>query len=104
MQRTVDRPRAEGRLSSLEDFLRVVGKVRDRNHGLFLVPPRPPDATVENHGSIYLVRPHTTDAEQWIEDNVLDDAQWFGSALIVEHRYIEALVAGMRPMGWWYAN
>lgn len=106
LQKIVDRLKAEGRLPSMEAFLtewtKVVDKYRSRveNHGLFLVPPRPPDVTVENHGSIYLVRPRTTQAQAWIDDNVQGYyAYWIGDTLIVEHRYIEALVAGMREEG-----
>lgn len=54
-----------------------------------------PDVQVINQGSIVLVKPLTTAAEAWIDDNVQDDAQWFGKALVVEPRYIAYLVEGM---------
>jgi hypothetical protein len=57
------------------------------------------DALVSGHGSIYLVRPVSEAAETWIDDNVQDDAQWFGHSLAVEHRYILDLIDGMQASG-----
>ncbi len=57
------------------------------------------DATVENHGSLCLVRPVTDAARDWIRDNVQEDAQYLGLALAVEPRYIGALVDGMTAAG-----
>ena len=58
-----------------------------------------PDVQVENHGTIFLVRALSTFAANWIEEHVSDDGQFFGGALLVEHRYIADLVAGMREAG-----
>lgn len=57
------------------------------------------DISVENHGSICLVRTHTRAGRSWIKDNVQDDAQYLGDALAVEPRYLDNLVAGMRADG-----
>jgi len=58
------------------------------------------DVIVWNGGSgLMLVRPVTDRAEQWIKENVQEDAQWYGPALVVEWRYLEALVDGMRADG-----
>ena len=57
------------------------------------------DATVENHGSLALVRPHTRAARDWIRDNVEDTAHYFGAALAVEPRYVASLVEGMTAAG-----
>lgn len=57
------------------------------------------DAFVENHGTVALVRPVSDLARGWIEDNVGDDAQFFGGALAVEPRYVEELVEGMLADG-----
>jgi hypothetical protein len=53
------------------------------------------DVSVENHGSIVLFRPLTPKASAWIDENVQDDAQYFGSALVVEPRYAGDLAQGM---------
>ena len=58
-----------------------------------------PDAYVENHGSIMLVRPTTSAATEWIEEHVSEEAMFFGSALVVEPRYVENLVGGMTEAG-----
>jgi hypothetical protein len=58
-----------------------------------------PDFEVENHGTIYLLRPKTDAARTWIEENIGEDAQTFGEAVVVEHRYIADIVAGIREEG-----
>jgi hypothetical protein len=57
------------------------------------------DAFVENHFSIFLVRPVSSAATEWLRENVAEDSQWFGGALVVEHRYISDLVEGMKLHG-----
>jgi hypothetical protein len=118
MQKTVDRLRAEGRLPGIIEFLQAVGRVRDKyrskilekrpsvgqnsnrtNQGLFLVRSHAPDAIVANHGSLFLVRPQTAAAENWLNNNTSDEAVWFGAAPFVEPRYIEDVVVGMREAG-----
>lgn len=53
------------------------------------------DFRVENHGSVFLLRPLTVRAHDWIVAHVADDALWFGRALVVEPRYVENIVDGM---------
>jgi len=53
--------------------------------------------TVENHGTILLVRPLTNDVRDWLELHTA--GQWFGGALVVEHRYVDELVSGMITEG-----
>jgi hypothetical protein len=50
---------------------------------------------VEDHGSIVLIRPLTSDVKAWLEANVNPDAQWFGRALVIEHRYAEDLALAL---------
>lgn len=57
------------------------------------------DVTVEGGGSIFLFRPHTDAARDWIEQHVQDDAQWIGGGLVVEHRYAHDLADGMLQDG-----
>jgi hypothetical protein len=59
-----------------------------------------PDFIIENHGSVFLVRPTNEGAVQHLRENVQGDASWFGDALAVEHRFIENLVAQLREEGW----
>ena len=58
-----------------------------------------PDVLIRNEGTVFLLCPLTPAAKQWIEDNVQPDAQWFGQALVVEHRYVLGLLMGMRDAG-----
>lgn len=53
------------------------------------------DIETEDHGSIILFRPLTPEAEEWIEEHVQDDAQWWSGALAVEVNYADDLLTGM---------
>jgi hypothetical protein len=52
-----------------------------------------PDISIENHGTIFLFRLNTQAATEWVEEHVQSDAQFFGDALVVEHRYARDLAA-----------
>jgi hypothetical protein len=54
------------------------------------------DFTVENHGSIFLLQPLTSEAQAWIDGFIPEDAQYLGSAVSVEHRYIFDIVDGIQ--------
>ncbi len=54
-----------------------------------------PDLRVENHLSLFLLWPLTDRAGVWIEENVSEDRLWFGTALVVEPRYVTTLIEGM---------
>lgn len=55
---------------------------------------------VRNEGTIFLVEPLDHHAKLWLEENVdLEDAQLFGNALAVEHRYAYDLVGGIFDAG-----
>lgn len=53
------------------------------------------DVELEFHGTINLLRPLSPQAASWIDENIADEAQWFGGALAVEPRYCPVIVAGM---------
>jgi len=57
------------------------------------------DFTVEDHGSIFLVRPLSDSAKEWINENIGYDAHFLGTALVVEHRYITNIIEGMAKAG-----
>jgi hypothetical protein len=59
------------------------------------VDPDYVDVSVENHGSVFLFRLHTSAAREWVNDNVASDAMFFGDALAVEHRFAASVAAGM---------
>jgi hypothetical protein len=58
-----------------------------------------PDILVHNEGTLFLFRPLTVRAKSWIDENVQPDAQCFGAALVVEHRYALRLAQGMKDAG-----
>jgi hypothetical protein len=55
------------------------------------------DITITNEESIFTFRPNTAEGQQWLEDHT--DGQWFGGALIVEHRYARDLAQGCLDAG-----
>jgi hypothetical protein len=57
-----------------------------------------PDVLVRNEGTIFVFCPLTAEAKLWISEHV-HDALWFGSALVVEHRYGWGLAQGMKDAG-----
>ena len=54
-----------------------------------------PDFTLRDEGSLFLLRPNTDEAVMWCESFVEPEAQWFGGALVVEPRYVEAIALGI---------
>jgi hypothetical protein len=42
------------------------------------------DFVVENHGTIFLLRPITDAAKDWIDQHLPEDSQRFGDAVVVE--------------------
>lgn len=51
-----------------------------------------PDFTVENHISVFLLRPNTVAARKWVTDHIPSDALMWGDALVIEPRYIADIV------------
>lgn len=49
--------------------------------------------------SIYLVTPCTKRAHLWVGIHIPEDSLWFGGSLIVEWRFVDALVAGIEGDG-----
>ena len=51
------------------------------------------DLAIQNHGTFFLFHPLTDAARAWIGEHFTnrDDAQFFGHALVVEHRYAREL-------------
>jgi len=60
-----------------------------------------PDFIVENHGSIFLLRPQNERAVAWADEHIGSENgfQPYWPTVVVEHRYIAAIVAGIRNDG-----
>jgi hypothetical protein len=54
----------------------------------------PVDVQVEKHGTIFLLRPLTDVAHDWVDEHLPTDAIWWCGAIVVEHRYIGPIVGG----------
>ena len=52
------------------------------------------DFLVSDHGTIFLLSPVTKAATEWADEHLPEDAMHFGSAIVVEHRFISAVVRG----------
>mgnify|MGYP003136241576 CR=1 FL=1 len=62
------------------------------------------DVSVFIDESIAIVTPESRSARVWIDEHVVGDLneeplQWIGGGLVVEPRYLDALVAGMKAAG-----
>jgi len=57
------------------------------------------DFTIADHGTILLFRPTNDAAKAWLDEVTPEDALHYGGALVVEHRYAENLLAGIREAG-----
>ena len=57
------------------------------------------DYTVENKGTLLLLRSLNPHAYDWLVAHTDPEAHWFGRALVVEHGYIEDFVERLRADG-----
>jgi hypothetical protein len=61
--------------------------------------PAPPDFVLENHGSIFLLRLISPAAFTWIEEHLPADRLTFGNAVVIEPRYVSAILHGLQDDG-----
>lgn len=55
--------------------------------------------SIENHGSIILVRPLTAAAKAWLKETAPDDAQFLGNAMAVEPRCLDGVLDAIADAG-----
>ena len=58
-----------------------------------------PDFTVQNEFTLFLLRPHTPAAQTWIDANLASDHMMFGGAVVIESRYLDDIINGVRTDG-----
>jgi hypothetical protein len=59
-----------------------------------------PDLLVENHNSVFLLRPNTPAGQTWLQENVIgEETQLFGNAVVCEPRYVADIIFGARGEG-----
>jgi hypothetical protein len=57
------------------------------------------DFTVQNEGSIVILYPHGHAAQEWIEEHIPEDAQRWGTGIVIEPRYLDPIIDGIRDAG-----
>jgi len=57
------------------------------------------DFLCENHGSIFLLRPVSPASFDWIESHLPSDRTTFGNAVVIESRYVWAILTGLQDDG-----
>lgn len=57
------------------------------------------DFSVTNCGSLFLVHPLTKAARAWLDETAPEDAQFMGTAMAVEPRYLEGVREAAREAG-----
>ena len=59
------------------------------------------DFAVENHGSIFLLRPLSENARAWAEGNIGQQSgyQPYWPTIIIEHRYVQLILEGAQRDG-----
>ena len=61
---------------------------------------RTPDVLVANAGTVFVFTPLTARAREWFVENVQSEPwQWFGNALVVEHRFAWGMGQGLKDAG-----
>ena len=61
--------------------------------------PTQSDFICENHGSIFLLRPVSPAAFEWIESHLCSDRQTFGNAVAIETRFVWPIILGIQDDG-----
>lgn len=57
------------------------------------------DFTIEAHGSLFLLIPHTQEARELVSEKIVDDPLTWAGGIVVEQNYIIDLVSGLREEG-----
>lgn len=55
----------------------------------------PPDFTIADHGSLWLLFPQTDAAKAWAREHIDPNALAFGKSVVIEPRYVEDIVTGI---------
>jgi hypothetical protein len=63
--------------------------------------PSSPDFVIENHGSIFLIKPLTPSATSWVEEHIGQDNgyQPYFPTIVVEHIFISPILDGIKRGG-----
>ena len=53
------------------------------------------DFTIDDHGSLVLLKPETQEAYSWIAEHIGAPVPWFAGAIALEPRSMSALLSGI---------
>jgi len=53
------------------------------------------DFTVDDHGSLVLLKPETPEAFEWITENIRAPIPWFAGGIALEPHSMSALLSGI---------
>jgi hypothetical protein len=62
-----------------------------------------PDFKLENHGSLFLLRPLNSAAKGWMNEHLPMDnpeTQFWGDAIVIDSRYVAPIVTELFATGW----
>ena len=57
------------------------------------------DFFIQNKSSLFLLRPLTAEGKDWVVEHIPDGAMFWGAAVVVEQRYIGAIIHGIQNDG-----
>ena len=57
------------------------------------------DFLLQDEGTIAVLFPLTTAAEAWVEEHLAADAIYWTSGVVIEHRFVAPIVAGILDDG-----
>lgn len=57
------------------------------------------DFSFQDEGTITLLTPLTDEAQQWIDEHIAADHQTFGNSVVIEHRYAQDILEGIKSDG-----
>ena len=84
---------------------RVDAKLKSKKAQVILFKRRRPmvkqDFTVENHGSVFIVRPNTPAGIDWANENIGagNGFQPYWPAMLFEPRYVDQVISGIKADG-----
>jgi hypothetical protein len=57
------------------------------------------DFSIRDEGSVVLLYPESDAAEAWAEAHISDEALHWAAAVVIEHRYVQDILDGIRADG-----
>jgi hypothetical protein len=60
---------------------------------------QPTDFTLEDEGSLSLLKPETTAAQDWVNEHISPDHQVWGDAIVIEPGYVWDVINGILDDG-----